>query len=286
MNALERDLELQLRRIAVEVRKDVLRMISIADSGHLGSSFSCVDILVYLYFHLMKVNPAEPDWMGRDRFVLSKGHACPSLYAVLARKGYFEREELWNYRKLGSLLQGHPLYINTLGIDAPSGSLGMGAGISCGMAMALKSLSLDSKVFCLMGDGELQEGSCWEAFMTASHWKLDNLFFVIDRNGQQMEGHTEAIKALEPLKRKLESFGLVCFETDGHDFSLIDEAFAQASLAKGPPKAIIAHTKWGRGITLAENGGIPVKASLSRNEVTVLLDELNRESMALSEEGR
>ncbi|NLG95358.1 MAG: transketolase [Acetomicrobium flavidum] len=286
MNALERDLELQLRRIAVEVRKDVLRMISMADSGHLGSSFSCVDILVYLYFYLMRVNPKLPDWMERDRFVLSKGHACPSLYAVLARKGYFEREELWNYRKLGSLLQGHPLYINTLGIDAPSGSLGMGAGISCGMAMALKSLSPDSKVYCLLGDGELQEGSCWEAFMTASHWKLDNLYLVIDRNGQQMEGHTEAIKALEPLKEKLESFGLLCFEVDGHDFNMIHDTFMRASSSKGFPKAIIAHTKWGRGITLAEKGGIPVKASLSRNEVTLLLDELNKESMVLSEEGR
>jgi len=156
MNALERDLELQLLSIALEVRKDVLRMISIADSGHLGSSFSCVDILVYLYFHLMKVNPAEPDWMERDRFVLSKGHACPSLYAVLARKGYLEREELWNYRKLGSLLQGHPLYINTLGIDAPSGSLGMGAGISCGMAMALKAFPWTARCFALWEMGRFR----------------------------------------------------------------------------------------------------------------------------------
>lgn len=283
---MQRELELKLRRIAVEVRKDVLRMISMADSGHLGSAFSCVDLIVYLYFHLMRVNPQLPGWQERDRFVLSKGHACPSLYAVLARRGYFERQELWNYRKLGSLLQGHPLYTNALGIDAPSGSLGMGIGISCGMAMALKTDFPESRVFCLVGDGELQEGSCWEALMTASHWKLDNLYVIVDRNGLQMEGETETIKALEPLKEKFEAFGLFCLETCGHDFPSICETFAKAAQEKGFPKAIIAHTKWGRGITLAENGEMPVKASLSRNQVTLLLDELSKESAALSEEER
>ncbi len=283
---MEREQELKLRRIALDIRKDVLRMISMADSGHLGSAFSCVDILVYLYFYLMNINPDEPGWRERDRFVLSKGHACPSLYAVLARRGYFERQELWNYRRLGSLLQGHPAYMTALGIDAPSGSLGMGIGISCGMALALRKTSPQSRIYCLVGDGELQEGSCWEALMTASHWKLDNLYVIVDRNGLQMEGRTEEIKALEPLREKFQAFGFFCSETCGHDYPSIDRAFAEASDSRGMPKAIIARTKWGRGVTLAERGDIPVKASLTRNDVTLLLDELNKESVSLNGEER
>jgi len=276
---MEKEREGFLKKTALEIRKDVVRTIGVANAAHLASSLSIVEILVYLYWEVMRFNPQKPYWKERDRFVFSKGHACPALYAVLARLGFFDREELWSYRRLGAMLQGHPEYRRTPGIDAPSGSLGMGLGISVGMALSLRLRRLTSRVFCLLGDGEFQEGAVWESVMNANHYKLDNLIAIVDVNGYQMEGKTESINNLEPLQDKLESFGWKAYQCDGHDLKELERAFKAVFACKGAPCAILARTIPGKGLKKIEEGVLSPTEPMSRllmEEALRELEELDR----------
>ncbi len=233
-------------------RRNIVQMVYNAKSGHIGGAMSSVELLTVLYHKFMKLcpNPAL-DFEIRDRFVLSKGHASSVLYSVLSQTGYFPKEELMSFRIFGSRLQGHPVPICP-GIDAATGSLGQGLSIACGMAMGLKLDKNPAKVYCLMGDGELQEGSVWEAFMHCTHEKLDNIIAIIDRNMLQIDGCTENIKSLDPLNEKLRAFNWNVIEIDGHDIKAVYEAFKTAQNS-GKPFAIIANTVKGKGISFMEN---------------------------------
>lgn len=223
-----------------------------AKSGHPGGSLSAADMFTYLYFKEMNVNPSEPQWADRDRFVLSKGHCCPSLYAVLALKGYFDWKELEVLRHVGAMLQGHPDMKGTPGIDMSSGSLGQGVSAACGMALAGKIDGKDYRVYTMLGDGECEEGEVWEAAMFAGHHSLDNLTVIVDCNGLQIDGTTAEVGGVEPLDTKFESFGFDTVIIDGHDFDQIEEALAQAK-ASDKPFAIIMKTVKGKGVSFMEN---------------------------------
>ncbi len=240
-----------LGNVATQVRLDVLSMIKAAGSGHPGGSFSSVEILVELYWDVMRVRPEEPEWPERDRFVLSKGHACPALYAVLAARGYFESSELLTLRKFGSRLQGHPNMRSLPGLDASTGSLGHGLSIACGIAHGLRLGRLDSRVYCLLGDGELQEGSVWESAMSASHFGLDRLTAIVDRNLVQLDGRVTDVMEIEPLTEKWLSFGWDVVVCDGHSFPSLAKAFEHCS-GSGLPSVIIADTIKGRGVSFME----------------------------------
>ncbi len=222
-------------------------------SGHPGGSLSAADIYTYLYFNEMNVKPDEPDWADRDRFVLSKGHCCPSLYAVLAMKGYFDWSELENLRHVGAMLQGHPDMKSTPGIDMSSGSLGQGVSAACGMAFAAKLDNKDYRVYTVLGDGECEEGQVWEAAMFAAHNKLDNLVIFVDQNGLQIDGTVEEVCGIEPLDKKFESFGFEVEKIDGHSFEQIEAALNKAKTVKGKPFAILAKTVKGKGVSFMEN---------------------------------
>ncbi|MBQ6452440.1 MAG: transketolase [Solobacterium sp.] len=244
----------ELIRMSRVVRSDILTMINQAGSGHPGGSLSAADIMTALYFgNIINVDPAKPEWEGRDRFILSKGHVAPVLYSVLARKGFFPVEELWTLRKLGSILQGHPHREYTPGLDCSSGSLGQGLSISNGLAIAFKKQHRDNRVYCLLGDGELQEGQVWEAVMTAAQHKLDHLCAIVDYNHVQLDGTTEEIKDLGDLASKFHDFGWNVIELDGHDMEQITEAFRMAKAYKGKPTVLIAATVKGKGVSFMEN---------------------------------
>lgn len=272
-----------LKRTAIEIRKDVVRMIGVARSCYVSSSLSLVDILVYMYWRLLKISPEDPRMRDRDRVVLSKGHACPSLYAVLANRGFFEREELWSFRRLGSMLQGHPETPRTPGIDSPGGSLGMGLGLSNGIALALRLDDIDSRVFCILGDGELQEGSIWESAMQTSNLGLGGVTAIVDMNGIQMEGKVVSIKRIEPVKEKFESFGWRVVSADGHDMLDLERAFSFAA-SGGSPCVILAATKAGKGFSLAEQGRIGSAMLLDREMMDQALRELESATMDLGRE--
>ncbi len=221
-------------------------------SGHPGGSLSAADVFTYLYFKEMNVDPSRPDWADRDRFVLSKGHCCPSLYAVLALKGYFDWSELESLRHVGAMLQGHPDMKGTPGIDMSSGSLGQGVSAACGMALAAKIDKKDYRVYTVLGDGECEEGEVWEAAMFAGHHGLDNLTVIVDCNGLQIDGTTEEVGGVEPLDTKFESFGFDTAIIDGHDFDAIEGAMAQAK-ASDKPFAIIMKTVKGKGVSFMED---------------------------------
>jgi transketolase len=242
----------RLKNIALELRKDVVEMIYRANAGHLGGSLSAAEIISVLYFEIMNVDPKNPNWERRDRFILSKGHACPILYAALAKRGFFEREHLWTLRKTHSILQGHPDMKKTPGLDFTSGSLGCGLGIGVGMALGLKMSGIKSRVFVMLGDGECQEGAIWEAAMCASHYRLSNLFAIIDYNGLQVDGWIRDVMNIEPLKEKWKSFGWYVTEIDGHNVEEILSAF-QLCFKVGGPAVIIAHTIKGKGVSFMEN---------------------------------
>lgn len=242
----------ELKEISKKIRCHVLQMISEAKSGHTGGSLSCADVLTALYFHKMKHNPKDPLWDGRDRFVLSKGHAAPALYAVLAEAGYFPVEELKNLRKIGSMLQGHPDKNKTPGIEVSTGSLGQGLSVSVGMAIAGKMYKKNHRVYVLLGDGECDEGQIWEAAMSASNYKLDNLTAIIDRNGLQIDGPTEKVMSLEPIAEKWKAFGWNVIEIEGHDFSQIINALNEAEKTGMQPTVIIAHIIKGKGVSFME----------------------------------
>ncbi|WP_035586340.1 transketolase [Hippea jasoniae] len=244
----------ELERIAKDIRKDILIMLNKAKSGHSGGSLSIVDILVALYFGgIMNYDPKNPSWEDRDRLVLSKGHACPALYATLARAGFFERKLLWSLRRLGSPLQGHPDANKLNGIDASTGSLGNGITQAVGMALAAKVLKKRYKVFCIMGDGELQEGVVWEAFMAAAHYKLSNLIVIVDYNGLQIDGAVTNVMNINPLKDKLEAFGFKTHEIGGHVYKNLIDTLITAKRNVISPTAIIARTVKGYGVSFMAN---------------------------------
>lgn len=273
----------ELERTALEVRKDVVRMIGVARSGYVASSLSVVDILVYMYWGLLNISPDEPRMRERDRVVLGKGHACPSLYAVLANRGFFDRKELWNFRRLGAMLQGHPENIRTPGIDSPGGSLGMGFGISNGIALALRLDGIGSRVFCILGDGELQEGSVWESAMQTASLGLKEVTAIVDMNGTQMEGEIASIKKIEPVREKFESFGWRTARADGHSMEDLEEAFRFAASGE-TPCVILASTRPGKGVSIAERGNIRSEMSLDREMMEQALRELEAATMALDGE--
>ena len=242
----------KLKGIAIQVRKNILKMLMLAGSGHTGGSLSIVEILVALYYHTLKNDPKNPKSKGRDLFLLSKGHACPALYAVLAEKGYFPKEELWSLRKMGSRLQGHP-QIGLPGVEISSGSLGQGLSIANGMALAARLDKLAPRIYCLMGDGETNEGQVWEAAMTASHYKLDSICAIVDFNKLQIDGFCCDVKDMGSYIDKWKNFGWYTIETDGHDIQKLIDAFDKAKTVKTMPQVIIAHTVKGKGVSFIEN---------------------------------
>lgn len=248
----EQELREYLENIAREVRWDIVRMIGLAGSGHPGGSLSCADILVCLYFHKMNHDPRRPDWRHRDRFVLSKGHAAPALYAVLARSGYFDREELWKLRRLGAMLQGHPDRLKTPGVEISTGSLGQGLSAAVGMALGLRMEGNPARVYALIGDGESQEGGIWEAAMLAGHQRLRNLTAILDHNGLQIDGRCCEVVDLGDIAARWQAFGWEVLEVDGHD---VLEICAALDRAEGfdRPGMIIAHTVKGKGVSFMEN---------------------------------
>lgn len=242
-----------LKQAAAQVRLGVLEAVFSASSGHPGGSLSIADILTYLYFEEMNIDPKQPRMDGRDRLVLSKGHTAPALYAVLAERGYFDRAELKKLRQLDSFLQGHPDMKHTPGVDMTTGSLGLGISAACGMALAAKIDCKDYRTYAIVGDGESEEGQVWEAAMFAAHYKLDNLCVVIDWNGLQIDGRITDVMNPTPHDKKLEAFGWNVISIDGHDFEQIAAAFAAARACKGKPTAIIATTVKGKGVSFMED---------------------------------
>lgn len=245
---LIKDLEEKARRFRVQV----IKMIYRAQSGHPGGSLSCMDILTALYFHHLRINPQEPAWENRDRFVLSKGHAAPALYVVLAELGYFPKETLFTFRQLGSILQGHPDMRKTPGVEMSTGSLGNGLSVGIGMALGARLARKNYHVYALVGDGEVDEGGIWEAAMAASKYKLDNLTAICDFNRVQLDGPIEEIMPLDPLPEKWEAFNWNVIEMDGHNMGEILDALDKAKQVRGRPTVIVAHTVKGKGVSFME----------------------------------
>ena len=244
---------LELEKMANEIRKDIVTAVHSAKSGHPGGSLSSADIFTYLYFEEMNVDPANPKWEDRDRFVLSKGHVAPGLYSTLAEKGYFPKEDLKTLRHTGSYLQGHPDMKHIPGIDMSSGSLGQGVSVAVGMAAAGKYDKKDYRVYTLTGDGEIQEGQILEAAMWAGHRKLANLVVIVDNNNLQKDGSVEDVCSPYPIDKKFEAFNFHVINIDGNDFAQIRAAFKEAREPKGMPTAIIAKTVKGKGVSFMEN---------------------------------
>jgi len=269
------ELESFLKEKARILRRDIIKMIGEAGSGHPGGSLSAADIIATLYFYHMQHDPKNPSWPDRDRFVLSKGHACPVLYAALAECGYFEREVLWTLRKLGSILQGHPDMKKVPGIEISSGSLGQGLAAANGMALASRLTGRDYKVYTMIGDGESQEGEIWEAAMLAAHYKLDNLVAFLDCNNLQIDGPVCEIMNIKPVVDKWRAFGWHVFEIDGHDVLQIVDILKTADEVKGRPSMIVARTIKGKGVSFMENVcGFHGKAP-NREQMEIALKELS-----------
>ena len=243
----------ELKITANKVRQLIIEGVFNAKSGHPGGSLSAADIFTYLYFKELNVDPKNPKWDERDRFVLSKGHCCPGLYAALALKGFFAEEEIKSLRHIGAMLQGHPDMKGTPGVDMSSGSLGQGVSAACGMALAAKMDNASYRVYAMLGDGECEEGQVWESAMFAAHHKLDNLCYIVDFNGLQIDGKVSEVAGLEPLDEKFESFGFEVIKICGHCFNQIEEAFEKAKSVKGKPTVIIAETIKGKGVSYMEN---------------------------------
>lgn len=243
----------ELIRLSREVRRQIVEMIGRAGSGHPGGSLSAADILTALYFKVLRIDPKRPDWPDRDRFVLSKGHAAPALYAILALQGFFPVSELAGLRRLGSILQGHPDMKVTPGVDASTGSLGQGLSYAVGLALAGKLDRASWRVYVMLGDGEVQEGQVWEATMAASHYGLDNLTAFLDCNGLQIDGPVDQVMSINPVAEKWASFGWHVLTIDGHDFGQILGAVKEATHTKGRPTMVVARTVKGRGVSFMEN---------------------------------
>ena len=264
-----------LKQKALSIRKNIVEMIYMASSGHPGGALSCADILTALYFSEMNVDSSNPKMEDRDRLVLSKGHASAALYATLAEKGFFEKEKLLGFRNINSILQGHPDMKNIPGVDMSTGSLGQGLSASNGMAMAAKIDGKDYRVYCIMGDGEIEEGQVWEAAMTSSHYKLDNLCVIVDYNNLQIDGKITEVINPTPIDEKFKSFGFNVININGNDLDEILSAFEKARTAKGRPTAIIAKTIKGKGVSYMENQvGWHGKAP-SEEERNIAINELS-----------
>lgn len=264
-----------LKRIAVEVRKGIIEAVYSAKSGHPGGSLSCADILTVLYFNQMNIDEKKPEDPNRDRLVLSKGHASPALYSVLTEKGYFDKELLKTFRKIGSNLQGHPDMKKVPGVDMTTGSLGQGLSAAVGMAIASKMDKAGCDIYCIMGDGEIEEGQVWEATMAASKNKLDNLCVIIDNNNLQIDGEIEKVGGMNNITEKFQSFGFNTINIDGHNIDSIIDACTTAKQTKGKPTVIIAKTVKGKGVSFMENqAGWHGKAP-NEEQYNLAMEELN-----------
>lgn len=242
-----------LRKKSKEIRRDIIEEVYNASSGHPGGSLSVTDILTVLYFNQMNINPDKPNDENRDRLILSKGHCCPALYATLANMGYFDKELLKSFRKIDGLLQGHPDMKKIPGVDMSSGSLGQGLSAANGMALASKLDKKGFRVYCIVGDGEIEEGQIWEAAMTSSHYKLDNLCVIVDNNNLQIDGKVKDVMNVYPIDEKFKSFGFETINIDGNNIEEIIEALQKAKITKGKPTAIIAKTIKGKGVSFMED---------------------------------
>lgn len=272
---------LELKQKANEVRKGIVTAVHAAKSGHPGGSLSAADILTYLYFEEMNIDPAQPKKADRDRFVLSKGHNAPGLYAVLAERGYFSKKDLLTLRHIGSYLQGHPDMKHINGVDMSSGSLGQGISAAVGMAVSAKISGDSYHVYTLLGDGEIQEGQVWEAAMFAGHRKLDNLTVIVDNNNLQIDGSIEDVCSPYPIDKKFEAFNFHVINIDGHDFDAIDAAFKEAKTVKGQPTAIIAKTVKGKGVSFMENQASWHGAAPNDEQYKTAMEELEKAGEAL-----
>ncbi len=268
--------ELELKKKANDVRIGIVTAVHSAKAGHPGGSLSAADIMTWLYFEEMNIDPADPKKEDRDRFVLSKGHVAPALYSTLANRGYFPVEELTTLRKLGSRLQGHPCMQETPGVDMSSGSLGQGLSAACGMALSAKIQGKDYRVYALLGDGELEEGQIWEAAMFAGHRKLDNLCVIVDNNGLQIDGKIEDVCSPYPITDKFKAFNFNVIEIDGHDFGQIEDAFKKARETKGMPTAIIAKTLKGKGVSFMEGSVAWHGKAPNDEEFAIAIEDLER----------
>jgi len=264
----------ELTERAKKIRQHIIKMTNAAGSGHPGGSLSAVEILVCLYFRILKHNPKDPHWAERDRFILSKGHAAPALYAVLAESGYIPIEELMTLRKLGCRLQGHPSMTVTPGVEMSTGSLGHGLAVANGMALAAKLDRKLNRIYVLCGDGEMDVGEIWESAMLASHYKLDNVTMYLDRNMLQLDGPTEKIMSIEPLADKWKAFGWYVQEIDGHNMREIMMATEHAKNTHGKPSVIICHTVKGKGVSFMEGTVHFHGKAPNKDECTKALDEI------------
>ena len=273
-----------LEIMATKVRMGIIEGTHAAKSGHPGGSLSMADMLTYLYFKELNIVPEDPKWEDRDRFVLSKGHCAPALYAALANRGFFPVKELTTLRHTGSFLQGHPSIKDTPGVDMSTGSLGQGISAAAGMALGLRFQGKDARVYTILGDGEIEEGEVWEALMFAAHYKLDNLCVIIDNNNLQIDGPIDKVMSPYPIDRKLEAFGLAVEVIDGHDFGAIEAALNNARHVKGRPYAILMKTTKGKGVSFMENQvGWHGKAP-NDEQYALAMEELNKKLKSLTTE--
>lgn len=273
--------KLKLMKTANEIRKDIVVSVHSAKAGHPGGSLSAAEIFTYLYFEELNVDPKDPDKADRDRFVLSKGHTAPGLYAALAERGFFPKEDLVTMRHTGSYLQGHPDMKCIPGVDMSSGSLGQGISAAVGMAIAAKMSGDAYRVYTLLGDGEIQEGQVWEAAMLAAHWKLDNLLVIVDNNNLQIDGPVDKVNSPYPIDKKFEAFNFHVINIDGNDFDQIDAAFKEAKTVKGCPTAIIARTVKGKGVSFMENNAGWHGKAPNDEEYKIAMADLEKEGEAL-----
>lgn len=264
----------ELITMAQLIRQQIIQMVEAAQSGHPGASLSSVEIVTALYFSVMNIDPLHPEWDVRDRFVLSKGHATPVLYAALAWRGFFPVEELSTFRQINSRLQGHPDMKKTPGVDMTTGSLGQGFASAVGMALGLQRKAVSPYVYALLGDGELNEGIIWEAAMIASHYQTDHLIAIVDKNGKQASGNTMAVIDMKELTKKWEAFGWNALEIDGHDFGQICRGIKRAKACRGKPSVLIAHTVKGKGISFMERGNEFYGEKLSPDDIQSAKREL------------
>lgn len=263
-----------LKEIARQIRVEIVKMLAKAGSGHTGGSLSAADIVAALYFYKMRHRPDNPQWQERDRFVLSKGHAAPVLYAALALCGYFDKSLLDSLRKIDSPLQGHPCCKSLPGVEVSTGSLGQGLSVANGMALGLRLDGIPARVYCLLGDGEIQEGQVWEAAMTAAHYKIDNLCAIVDHNCLQIDGACSEVMNIEPVEDKFKAFGWNVFTIDGHDMQQIVDALNEAEKIKSKPTMIVANTIKGKGVSIFEGKAKYHGVAPTAEELEIALKEL------------
>jgi len=280
---MDTKLERQLAILSTKLRMDALEAVFAADSGHIGGSFSIMEILTYLYFNKMRIQPENPHWEERDRLVLSKGHCTPALYSVLAERGFFDKKELRNFRDIDSMLSGHA-EIHVPGVDVSTGSLGHGVSVAVGMALNAKIDKSDYRVYAIAGDGEIQEGQIWEAAMSAAHFNLDNLTLIVDNNDLQIDGSIKEVMSPYPIDEKFRAFGWHVINIDGHNFSEIDSAIREAENHHESPTAIIARTIKGKGVSFMENVVDWHGETPDETQYKAAMDEL-RETLRKLEEG-